>query len=45
MKNNRNDHVSKIMSKSHGIFTENFIISFSNVGKIGNTPEFEFDKF
>ena len=30
------------MSKYHGTFTENFTISFSNVGKTGNGPEFEF---
>ena len=45
MKNKQIDHVRKIMSKRHGIFTENIIISFSNAGKTGNVPEFEFDKF
>ena len=45
MKNKRNDLISKIMSKSHGIFTENFTISFPNAGKVGNVPKFEFDKF
>ena len=34
--------MNKIMSKCHGVFTKNF---FSNVGKIGNVLEFEFDKF
>ena len=33
------------MSKYHGTFTENFTISFSNAGKTGNGPEFEFEKF
>ena len=45
MKNKRLDHVSKIMSKRHCVFTENFIIFVSNAGKTGNKPEFEFDKF
>ena len=44
-KNKRIDHISKIMSKHHGTFTENFTISFSNAGKTGNGPEFEFEKF
>ena len=45
MKNkNKIDHISKIMSKSHGIFTENFTISFSNTGKTGNVSKFEIDK-
>ena len=34
MKNKRIDHIIKIMSKRHGIFTENFIISFSKQGKL-----------
>ena len=33
MKNKRIDHISKIMSKRHGIFTENFTIFFSNAEK------------
>ena len=33
MKNKRIDHISKIMSKRHGNFTENFTIFFSNAGK------------
>ena len=33
------------MSKHHGIFTENFTIFFSNAGKTGNLPEFEFEKY
>ena len=33
MKNKRIDHVSKIMSKHHDIFTENFTMIFSNAGK------------
>ena len=45
MKNKRTDHISKIMSKRHGVFTENFIVFFSNAGKIGNIPEFGSDKF
>ena len=28
MKNKEIDHISKIMSKSHGIFTENFTVFF-----------------
>ena len=45
MNNKLIDHISKIISKRHGIFTENFTISFSNAGKTGNVREFEFDKF
>ena len=45
MKNRRIDHISKIMSKRHGIFAENFTIFFSNAGKVGHVPEFRFDKF
>ena len=33
------------MSKRHVFFIENFTISFSNAGKIGNVREFKFDKF
>ena len=44
MKNKRNDHIGKIVSKRHGIFTENFTILFSKAGKTRNMPEFEFDK-
>ena len=43
MKNKRIDHKSKVMSKRHGIFTENFTIAFSNAGKTTNVPKFEFD--
>ena len=45
MKNKRIVHISKIMSKRHDIFTENFTIFFLNAGKTLNVPEFEFDKF
>ena len=45
MKNKRIDYISNIMSKSHCFFTENFTIFFSNAGKTGNLPEFEFKKF
>ena len=45
MKNKRIDHISKIMSKRHDIFTENFTIFFPNAGKTVNMPEFDFDKF
>ena len=45
MKSKQIDPISKFMSKSHGIFNKNFTISFSNPGKTGNVPEFEFDKF
>ena len=44
MKTKRIDHISKIMSKRHDIFTENFTILSSNAGKTLNVPEFEFDK-
>ena len=37
--------MSKIMSERSGILTKNVIISFSNAGKTGNLPEFEFGKF
>ena len=43
MKNKRIDHISKIMAKRHGIFSENFTTFFSNAAKTGNVPEFEFD--
>ena len=39
------DHISKIMSKRHGIFSENFPIYFSNARKTEDVLEFEFDKF
>ena len=45
MKNKRIDHLSKIVSKCHGIFNENCTIFFSNAGKTGNVPEFELYKF
>ena len=45
MKNKRIDHMSKIMSKRHGIFTEHLPFFFSNAGKSVNMLEFEFDKF
>ena len=45
MKSKWIDHISKIMSKCHDIFTENFTIIFSNAGKTVNVLEFEFDKF
>ena len=45
MKKKRLDHTSKIMSKRHGVFTENFNIFFSNPGKTGNVLAFEFNKF
>ena len=45
MKNKRIDHISKIMSKRHDIFTEIFTILFPNAGKTVNVPEFKFDKF
>ena len=44
MKNKRIDHISKIVSKRHDIFTENFTILSSNAGKTLNVSEFEFDK-
>ena len=36
MKNKRIDHISKIMSKRHGSFTENFTIFFIKTGKTEN---------
>ena len=45
MRNKIIDLISNIMSKCHGTFTENFTIFFSNAGKTGNVPEFEFDIF
>ena len=45
MKNKRNNHISKIISKRHNIFTENLAIFFSNTGKTGKGPELEFDIF
>ena len=45
MKNKRNNHISKIISKRHNIFTENLAIFFSNAGKTGKVPEFEFGIF
>ena len=45
MKNKQIDHISNIMPKRRGIFTENFTIFFSCTWQTGNAPEFEFDKF
>ena len=45
MKNKRIDHINKIMSKRHDIFTENFTIFFPNAGKTVNMLEFKFHKF
>ena len=42
MKNKRIDHISKITSKCHGIFSENFTMIFSNAGKTGNVLESNF---
>ena len=44
MKNKRTDHISSIMSKHHGIFTENFMSLFSIAEKTGNVPEFKIEK-
>ena len=44
-KNKQIDHISKIMSKRHGAFIDNFTIFLLNSEKTGNLPEFEFDKF
>ena len=41
MKNKRAGHISKIMSKRLGIFTQKRYYLFSNAGKIGNLPKFE----
>ena len=45
MKNKQIDPIRNIMSKRHGVFTENLTIFFSNVGKTEYVPEFEFEKF
>ena len=45
MKNKSIDLINSIMSICQGIFTENFTIFFSNLGKTGNVPEFKFDIF
>ena len=45
MKNKQIDHLSNNMQKSHGIFTINFTVFFSNEGKTGNVSEVKFDKF
>ena len=45
MRNKTIDLISNIMSKRHGIFTENFTIFFSKAGKTGYVPVFKFDKF
>ena len=42
MLNKQIDSISNIMSKCHGIFTENFTIFLSE--KTGTVPEFEFEK-
>ena len=41
MKNKRIDHISKIMLKRHGVFTEIYTFFFSSTER----AEFEFDKF
>ena len=45
MKNKIIGLIGSITSKRQGIFTENFNILISNIGKTGNVPELEFDKF
>ena len=45
MKNRQIDHISNIMSKRCGIFTENFTIFFEYTWETWNVPEFEYDKF
>ena len=45
MRNKIIELTCNIMSKLHSIFTENFAIFFSNAGKTGSVPEFEFDIF
>ena len=39
------DNITNIMSKGHGVSTENFTIFFSNEGKTENGLEFEFERF
>ena len=45
MKNKQIDLTTTVMSKRHGIFTENFTISFSNAGKTRTVLEFKFEIF
>ena len=40
--NKKIDHISNIMSKPHGIFTEKVTISFSNAGKTRNVSNSSF---
>ena len=44
MKNKLIDHISNIMPKRQGIFTENFTIFISNAGRTGNATEFKYDE-
>ena len=45
MKNKQSDHLSIIISKRHGVFTDNlFTIFFSNAGRTGIVPKFEFSQ-
>ena len=45
MRNKIIELTCNIMSKRHGIFTENIAIFLSNAGKTGSVPEFGFDIF
>ena len=40
MKIKQNEYISNILSKCHGIFTENLAIVFPNAGKTENVQEF-----
>lgn len=42
MNNKRDDHVSNIRPKGHGIFTENFVIFFSKAGKLETNQNLNF---
>ena len=44
-KNMRIDHINKIMSRRHNIFTEKFTTLFSIAGKTENVPECDLDEF
>ena len=44
-KNMRIDHINKIMSRRHNIFTEKFTTLFSIAVKTENVPEFDLDEF
>ena len=44
-KKKRFDHISNIMPKLHGVFTEKFTNRSWNAGKTENVPGFKFERF